>query len=136
VVTYLYCYPSNATYLTRVQIPYLKDVFVDVGSLIILLNMVAIVGASNAVNLTDGLDGLVGGILVVNALTFGIFAYLAGNIKLALYLRLISVPGAGELTVYLAAMAGDHRRWRQRPRLLFPTLPNPRERKPLASGHG
>lgn len=106
IVTYLYMYPSNPNYQMRVQVPYAKDVFINLGSLIILLNMVAIVGASNAVNLTDGLDGLVGGILVVNALTFGIFAYLAGNVKLASYLRLISVPGAGELTIFMAAMAG------------------------------
>jgi phospho-N-acetylmuramoyl-pentapeptide-transferase len=68
--------------------------------------MVAVVGASNAVNLTDGLDGLAGGTLMISALAFIIFSYLAGNAKLASYLRLVSVPGAGELTVYLGAMAG------------------------------
>jgi len=64
------------------------------------------VGASTAVNLTDGLDGLVCGILVICAIAFGVFSYLAGHAKLSSYLRLIPVPGSGELAIYLAALAG------------------------------
>jgi phospho-N-acetylmuramoyl-pentapeptide-transferase len=106
VVTYLYLDPPNASFATQIQVPYTKNMFVDLGSFIILFGMVAIVGASNAVNLTDGLDGLAGGTLLISALAFGVFAYLAGNVKLSGYLRLIPVTGAGELSIYLGAMAG------------------------------
>lgn len=106
VVGYLYFYPSNSVYDTRVQVPYLKEVFINLGSFIILFEMVVIIGASNAVNLTDGLDGLACGTLIISALAYGIFCYLAGHAKLSSYLRLIPVSGAGELTVYLGAMGG------------------------------
>jgi phospho-N-acetylmuramoyl-pentapeptide-transferase len=106
VIGYLYFDPPNSQFHTLVQVPYLKNAFINVGSFIILFGMIVVIGASNAVNLTDGLDGLACGTLLISALTFGIFAYLAGNMKLSGYLRLIPVPGAGELTIYLAAMAG------------------------------
>ncbi len=106
VTAYLYFAPPNESFATHIQIPYFKNLFVDLSSFIILFGMVAIVGASNAVNLTDGLDGLACGTLLISALAYGLFAYLAGNIKLSSYLRLIPVAGAGELSIYLAAMAG------------------------------
>lgn len=106
VTGYLYLYPPNDAYATHIQVPYLKNVFINLYSLIILFGMVVVIGASNAVNLTDGLDGLAGGTLVVSALAYSIFAYMAGNAKLSSYLRLIPVTGAGELTIYLAAMGG------------------------------
>ena len=106
VTAYLYVAPSNGDFSTHVQVPYLKNVFLNLNSFIILFGMVAVVGASNAVNLTDGLDGLACGTLLISALAYGVFAYLAGNAKLSSYLRLIPVPGSGELTIYLAAMAG------------------------------
>ncbi len=106
VTAYLYLYPPNDSFGTHVQVPYLKNVFLNLNSFIILFGMVAVIGASNAVNLTDGLDGLACGTLLISALAYGVFAYLAGNAKLSSYLRLIPVTGAGELTVYLGAMAG------------------------------
>lgn len=106
VVTYLYFYPPSDANLHRIQVPYLKDVFLNLNSFIILLGIFVIVGASNAVNLTDGLDGLVCGVLVICAIAFGSFTYLAGHAKLSVYLRLIPVSGAGELSIYLSAMAG------------------------------
>jgi phospho-N-acetylmuramoyl-pentapeptide-transferase len=65
-----------------------------------------IVGASNAVNLTDGLDGLAIGPVSIAAATYMIFAYIAGNIKIASYLQLPYVPGSGEITVFCGAMTG------------------------------
>lgn len=106
VVSYLYIAPPNEKYGTTIQVPYLKDVFFNLGGMSILLGILVVVGSSNAVNLTDGLDGLVGGTLLISALTFALFAYLAGNLKLSSYLRLVPVSGAGELTIYLSAMAG------------------------------
>jgi phospho-N-acetylmuramoyl-pentapeptide-transferase len=106
VTAYFYLYPPNDAFATQVQVPYLKNVFLNFNSFIILFGIVVVVGASNAVNLTDGLDGLAGGTLLISALTYGIFAYVAGNVKLSSYLRLIPVSGSGELTIYLGALAG------------------------------
>jgi phospho-N-acetylmuramoyl-pentapeptide-transferase len=106
VITYLYLYPPSDSHATLIQVPYLKSVFINLKSFIILFGMIALIGASNAVNLTDGLDGLACGTLLISALAFAVFSYLAGNVKLASYLRLVPVPGAGELTVYLGALAG------------------------------
>ncbi len=106
VATYLYFYPPNPSFAQSVSVPYLKNVHLFMGGFFIFFALLVMVGSSNAVNLTDGLDGLAGGTLLVSALTFGVFAYLAGHGKFSSYLRIIPVPGAGELTVYLAAMAG------------------------------
>lgn len=106
VTTYFYLVPPNASYVCHIQVPYLKDVFINLHSFVILFGMIVLIGASNAVNLTDGLDGLACGTLLISALSYMVFAYLSGHAKLASYLRLISVPGAGELCVYLGAMAG------------------------------
>jgi phospho-N-acetylmuramoyl-pentapeptide-transferase len=72
----------------------------------ILLTGGTIVGASNAVNLTDGLDGLAIGCTVIVSFVFLVLTYLAGNAKAAAYLQIPHVPGAGELTVFCAAMLG------------------------------
>jgi phospho-N-acetylmuramoyl-pentapeptide-transferase len=74
-----------------------------VGVLVVLL---AIVGSSNAVNLTDGLDGLAIGCTLLTAFVFLVFTYVAGNVKIADYLQIPYVNGAGELTVFCAAMIG------------------------------
>ncbi|HOW28831.1 MAG TPA: phospho-N-acetylmuramoyl-pentapeptide-transferase [Elusimicrobiota bacterium] len=106
VAVALYMNPPNASYATRINIPYLKNVYVDLGALYVPFVLMVLVGASNAVNLTDGLDGLAVGTLLVSAMTFALLAYVAGHIKISSYLKIIFVPGAGELTVYLSAMAG------------------------------
>lgn len=106
VIGYFYVYPPNPKYSQIVQVPYLKEVFLNLNSFVILFGFVVVIGASNAVNLTDGLDGLACGTLLISALTYAIFAYLAGHARLSSYLRLIPVSGAGELSVYLGALAG------------------------------
>jgi phospho-N-acetylmuramoyl-pentapeptide-transferase len=78
----------------------------DLGWGYVFFAMLVIVGASNAVNLTDGLDGLAIGPMSIAAATYMIFAYVAGNIKIANYLQISYVPGAGELTVFCGAIAG------------------------------
>jgi phospho-N-acetylmuramoyl-pentapeptide-transferase len=91
---------------TALLIPYLKDVMIPLGLLFVPFTYVVIVGTSNAVNLTDGLDGLaiMPSVLVGGAL--GIFAYAAGNAIFARYLGIPHVAGAGELLVFCAALAG------------------------------
>jgi phospho-N-acetylmuramoyl-pentapeptide-transferase len=106
VGTYFYFDPPNSVLGASVYVPYLKNVTLVLGGLSVAMALMVVVGSSNAVNLTDGLDGLAPGTLVVSAMAFGVFSYVAGNVKLAEYLRLVHVPGAGELTVFLAAMGG------------------------------
>ncbi len=91
---------------TSLLIPMLKDVLIPLGFGYVVLTYFVIVGTSNAVNLTDGLDGLaiLPTVLVAGALA--VFAYLTGNIKFAGYLGIPYVAGVGELVVFLAAMVG------------------------------
>lgn len=106
VAGYLYAYPPNSAFATHLSIPYTKGVVLHLGILYIPLSMMVLVGASNAVNLADGLDGLACGTLTISAFTYVILAYLAGHARFSQYLRIIPVAGAGELAVVLAAMAG------------------------------
>ncbi len=107
VVTYLAAYPPNMEFSTWLLIPYTKALYVNLYSVYFAMAMIVIIGSSNAVNLTDGLDGLAAGSIVLAALTFAILAYSSGNIKIAEYLKLIYVPGSGEIAVFLAAMIGS-----------------------------
>ncbi len=91
---------------TALLIPYLKDVSVQLGPWYILLTYLVIVGSSNAVNLTDGLDGLAVMPTVLIAGALGIFGYASGHAHFADYLRIPSVPGVGEVVVFCAALVG------------------------------
>jgi phospho-N-acetylmuramoyl-pentapeptide-transferase len=96
----------SAGFDTRLSLPFFKTVNPDLGIFYIPFAMLVMVGASNAVNLTDGLDGLAIGPMIIAAATFLLLAYLAGNAKLASYLQISSIQGAGELAVLCGAMAG------------------------------
>jgi phospho-N-acetylmuramoyl-pentapeptide-transferase len=93
-----------------VKMPFLKDVFLDLsifyGVFYILFGSLVIVGAGNAVNLTDGLDGLATMPVIIACATYAIFAYVSGNARFADYLQIYPVPGAGELTVFCGALIG------------------------------
>ncbi|MDP3541286.1 MAG: phospho-N-acetylmuramoyl-pentapeptide-transferase [Elusimicrobiota bacterium] len=106
VTAYLAVSPPNAAFATMMNIPYGKELFIDMGVLYFAFAVLMIVGSSNAVNLTDGLDGLAAGTVIFCALAFAILAYTAGNVKIAYYLRIVHVEGAGEIAVYLAALIG------------------------------
>jgi phospho-N-acetylmuramoyl-pentapeptide-transferase len=90
----------------RLEFPFLKDVSLNLGVLYILFVILVIAGSSNAVNLTDGLDGLAVGIVVMVALTYSVLSYLSGNIKLSNYLLISYIRGSGELTVFCASILG------------------------------
>jgi len=90
----------------RVSVPFFKRINPQLGRFYIPFIILVIVGASNAVNLTDGLDGLAIGPSIVAAGTYMLFAYVTGHVKIANYLQILYVPGAGELTVFCGAMAG------------------------------
>ena len=106
-VAALYLYSiADTPQETELLVPYLRDVVIPLGVTYVAFVMLVIVGTSNAVNLTDGLDGLatMPSVLVAGAL--GVFAYAAGNIIFSRYLGIPYVEGAGELLVFCAALAG------------------------------
>ena len=86
--------------------PFFKQVEFQLGILFVVLTYFVIVGSSNAVNLTDGLDGLAIMPTVMVGGALGIFAYLSGNAKFAEYLLIPYVPGAGELIIFCGALLG------------------------------
>jgi phospho-N-acetylmuramoyl-pentapeptide-transferase len=89
-----------------VAVPFLKAALIPLGWGFIAFGALVIVGSSNAVNLTDGLDGLAIVPVIIAAMAFALIAYLVGNVKFANYLELHYVAGTGELAVFLAALVG------------------------------
>ncbi len=97
---------KHGSWDTQVYVPFLKNIHPDLGIAYPIFALLVIVGASNALNLTDGLDGLATGPFVISAAVYALFTYLAGNARLAGYLQIPYVPGAGELTIFCGAMVG------------------------------
>ena len=93
-------------YSTVLTFPFFKALHLNLGFLYIPFIIVVLVGASNGVNLTDGLDGLAIGSTLIVAVTYTILTYAAGNFRVADYLRIAWVPQAGELAVFCGAMVG------------------------------
>jgi len=91
---------------TALTVPVFKEVLIPLGFLFPVVGMVVMVGSSNAVNLTDGLDGLAIVPTIIAAAVFALISYLVGNRVFADYLQLHPVPGVGELGVFLAALVG------------------------------
>ncbi len=103
----LWLMPETQKLITEVQVPFFKNaVLTDAAWVGGLIAVCAIVGSSNAVNITDGLDGLAIGCTLIVTTVFLIFTYIAGNAVISRYLFVPFVPGAGELTVFCAAMIG------------------------------
>ncbi|HSW94434.1 MAG TPA: phospho-N-acetylmuramoyl-pentapeptide-transferase [Gammaproteobacteria bacterium] len=102
---YLYFTASTPT-ATELVVPFFKDLAIPLGAFFIVFAWFVIVGCSNAVNLTDGLDGLaiLPAVMVAGAL--GVFAYASGNFHFAKYLAIPYVPGAGEIIVFCGALVG------------------------------
>lgn len=92
---------------SRLIFPFFKKVMPDLGAWYILFAVLVIVGTANAVNLTDGLDGLAIGPVLIASGTFMLFCYLAGNFRFASYLQIPFVKGSGELTILCGAMVGS-----------------------------
>jgi phospho-N-acetylmuramoyl-pentapeptide-transferase len=100
---------KNLKLVSEVMVPFVKRP-VAVGAIGVMIGLIitvlAVVGSSNAVNLTDGLDGLAIGCTLIASFVFLVLTYIAGNGRMASYLQVPWVPGAGELTVFCAAMIG------------------------------
>ena len=99
-------YTADAPSNTTLYLPLLKDFALPLGLAFIAVAYLGIVGFSNAVNLTDGLDGLAIMPAALVACALGVFAYASGNAVFSAYLQIPQVPGAGELTIICAAIAG------------------------------
>ena len=97
----------NIENLQMLSLPFFKNHFIALGIFFIPFILIVIVGSANAVNLTDGLDGLAIVPVMIVALSFAIICYLTGNIIFAEYLYLDYIPGAGELTILCAALIGS-----------------------------
>ena len=97
---------TDPEYNSRLDIPFLKDVSVDLGLLFILFVIIVLTGTSNAVNLTDGLDGLAIGCVIMVSIAFSVLSYVSGNIKFSNYLLIPYIKGAGELAVFCSAILG------------------------------
>ncbi|PIU40566.1 MAG: phospho-N-acetylmuramoyl-pentapeptide-transferase [Candidatus Omnitrophica bacterium CG07_land_8_20_14_0_80_50_8] len=96
----------DSTGWQEIHVPFLKDFVITLGPFYVLFAVLVVTGASNAVNLTDGLDGLAIGCTAMIALAYGLLSYVTGNIKISEYLHVPFVPGAGELTVFCLALFG------------------------------
>lgn len=97
---------SMAAYSTKLNIPFFKNISPDIGLLYIPFIVLVLVGASNAVNLTDGLDGLAIGPIVIATITYMIVVYATGHKKFAEYLLITYTDGAGEIAIFCGAMIG------------------------------
>ena len=91
---------------TKVTIPFFKTVLPDLRWGYAVFAMLVIVGSANAVNLTDGLDGLATGPIVISAIAYMVLAYVAGHVAFAAYLQIPYVPNSGEVAVFCGALAG------------------------------
>jgi len=96
----------KAGFSSNITVPFFKTVLPDLGWGYALLSTFIIVGAANAVNLTDGLDGLAIGPAITCFMTYLLFAYFAGNVKISGYLQVPYVAGTGELAIFCGAMVG------------------------------
>ncbi|MCK4249541.1 MAG: phospho-N-acetylmuramoyl-pentapeptide-transferase [Candidatus Omnitrophica bacterium] len=100
---FVYYNPGLSRHL---DLPFFKNIIINLGAWYILFSVLVVVGSSNAVNLTDGLDGLAAGCVTLVALTYGVMSYITGHMNFSNYLNVPYVPGSGELVIICMAMAG------------------------------
>ncbi len=105
VAMYLYIYPSSG-WGHHLQLPFFKEAMVDLGWVYVPFVVLVIIGTSNGVNLTDGLDGLAIGPIMFGSAAFALLIYLSGHARFADYLQIVFVPEAGELAIFAGAMVG------------------------------
>jgi phospho-N-acetylmuramoyl-pentapeptide-transferase len=102
----LYFYPFSDGFSTIVTVPFFKNIVINLGAVYILFVSLVIIGSANAVNLTDGLDGLAIGTIMFASLAYAGMAYVVGNFKFANYLQVYYVEGVGELSVFMGTILG------------------------------
>ncbi len=102
---FLLLYPDDPA-TTRLSVPFFKTLLIDLGWFFIPFVVVVIVGSSNAVNLTDGLDGLAAGLVGIAATANAVLVYISGHKIISDYLKIMYIPGSGELAVFCGALLG------------------------------
>jgi phospho-N-acetylmuramoyl-pentapeptide-transferase len=102
----LHVRPIHGEFVTQTSVPFIKNMFLDLGWFYVPFIVLVLVGSSNAVNLTDGLDGLAIGLAGIAAFAFAGFAYVAGRADWSSYLQILYLPGAGELSIYCMSLVG------------------------------
>ena len=102
----LICFPDSSQFATSISIPFVANGTIDIGWFYVPLVILVITGTSNAVNLTDGLDGLATGLVAIATLVFGALAYASGRLDYSDYLNIIYLPGTGELFIFCLALIG------------------------------
>ena len=106
IAVFWFVYVASPNLATAIAVPFFKDTLLQVGLLFYIFATLVIVGASNAVNLTDGLDGLAIVPVMIASASFGVIVYLVGNAVFADYLQVHHVPGTGELAIVCGALIG------------------------------
>lgn len=100
-------FAARHSYATHLSVPFFKNLLIDFGYFYFPFAMCVMIGSSNAVNLTDGLDGLAIGCVIIATSAFAFIAYIVGNIVYSNYLQIIFVPGAGEITILCVSIIGS-----------------------------
>jgi phospho-N-acetylmuramoyl-pentapeptide-transferase len=106
VAAFFYINPSYISAPHSITVPFVKDMFINLGSMYILFIIITIIATSNAVNIADGLDGLAIGGIIFAALTYSVVAYVSGHIQFSQYLYLPYIKDSAETAVFLIALAG------------------------------
>lgn len=102
----VFLYHPGDPYSTHLSVPFMKQLFINLGWFYIPFVAIVIIGSSNAVNLTDGLDGLAAGLVGIAATANAVIVYLGGNKIIADYLKILYIPGSGELVIFCGALLG------------------------------
>jgi phospho-N-acetylmuramoyl-pentapeptide-transferase len=106
IIGFFFYHDPNDIYVAKLSIPFFKKWLIDLGWFYIPFSIFVIVGSSNAVNLTDGIDGLAIGLVGIACLGNGALVYISGHAGFSEYLHVLFLPGTGELTVFCGAMFG------------------------------
>lgn len=106
IFSFMLLSPNTKEVANKLALPFFKNPVVVGGFIYLVFMLFVICGSSNAVNLTDGLDGLAIGCVIITALSYGILCYIVGHIKFAEYLNVLYIPGSGELSVFCASIIG------------------------------
>jgi phospho-N-acetylmuramoyl-pentapeptide-transferase len=106
IIIGVFLFNPRDPYMSQISVPFMKQFFINLGWFYIPFVSVVIVGSSNAVNLTDGLDGLAIGLVGIAATANAVIVYLGGNKVIADYLKILYIPGSGELAIFCGALLG------------------------------